>query len=163
MPSPASIPVYCLSDIHLDWNDHFNWFWAAWEIGVVSIFYLWISCLIALFPEEAILLNFVEGQRKQLCDFTITSSNLQHWSPFSISWSGVTLGSLVQISITIWNQTLWCFYQCSCSGFLWSFLTFCVSLWTSGFLFLFLKECNWTLGTLSWIHFHITDANNRQI
>jgi hypothetical protein len=30
--------------------------------GVVSIFYLWISCLIAVFPEEAILLTFVEGQ-----------------------------------------------------------------------------------------------------
>jgi hypothetical protein len=31
-------------------------------MGVISVFYLCISCLIALFPEEAILLHFVEGQ-----------------------------------------------------------------------------------------------------
>ena len=78
-----------------------------------------------MFPEEAILLNFVEGQRKQLCDFTITSSNLQHWSPFSISCAGITLGSLVEVSITIETR------QCDapstvlaqdCRGHFWPFV-----------------------------------------
>ena len=67
-------------------------------MGVVSIFYLWISCLIALFPEEAV----VEGQIKVVvCVFTIAFSNVQHWSPFSVSCAGITLGSLVEVSITI--------------------------------------------------------------
>ena len=94
-------------------------------VGVISVFYLWISCLIALFPEEAILLTFVEGQMEVSVWLYNYISSLRHWFPFSISCAGITLGSLVEVSITIETR------QCDapstvlaqdCRGHFWPFV-----------------------------------------